>query len=95
MAQDFIREHYAEELFVRDIANHIGVAPAYLQRLFHQETGLTITAYINNLRLMRSKYLLTHTSLSLDDVADNAGFGSRQRLTQVFRAEEHISPGKL
>ena len=94
MAQDYIREHYAEDLFVADIADHIGITSAYLQRLFRQETGETITTYINGLRLMRSKYLLTHTNLSLHDVAENAGFGSRQRLTQVFRTVEKTSPGK-
>ena len=88
----YIQEIYTEELAVQDIASHIGIAPAYLQRLFRAQTGSTITEYITRLRLNRSKYLLTHSELSIVDVAINAGFGSRQRLSQVFAAEEHTSP---
>jgi len=93
-AKEYIREHYAEELFVADIACHVGIAPAYLQRLFRRETGSTVMEAVNRLRLTRSKYLLTHSGLSLADVAENAGFGSRQRLSQVFRTMEHCSPGE-
>ena len=82
----YVQENYT------DIASHIGIAPAYLQRLFRAQTGSTITEYITRLRLNRSKYLLTHSELSIVDVAINAGFGSRQRLSQVFAAEEHTSP---
>ena len=94
VAQEYIREHYAEELFVADIAGHVGIASAYLQRLFRQKIGMTISEYINGQRLNRSKYLLTHSELSLAVVAENAGFKSRQRLAQVFRAMEHCSPGE-
>ena len=93
-AQDYIRDHYAENFFVADIARHVGVASAYLQRLFRQKTGGTITEYVNSLRLQRSKYLLTHSELSIADVAENAGYGSRQRFSQIFRAMEHCSPGE-
>jgi|GEM_PF-6912054 len=88
----YIQENYTDEIAVQDIASHIGIAPAYLQRLFRAHTGSTITEYITRLRLNRSKYLLTHSELSIVDVAINAGFGSRQRLSQVFAAEEHTSP---
>lgn len=88
----YIQENYTDEIAVQDIASHIGIAPAYLQRLFRAQTGSTITEYITRLRLNCSKYLLTHSELSIVDVAINAGFGSRQRLSQVFAAEEHTSP---
>ena len=93
-AQEYIHDHYAEKLYISDIAHHVGVAPAYLQRLFRQKTGMSISEYINDLRLKRSKFLLTHSELTLEDVAENAGFRSRQRLAQVFRKAEHCSPGE-
>ena len=31
------------------------------------------------------KKLITHTKISIADAAENAGFGSRQRLSQIFR----------
>lgn len=93
-AKRFIMDCYTEELSIPQIAQKIGIAPAYLQRLFHAHTGSTITEYVNGLRLNRSKYLLSHSELSLVDVAENAGFGSRQRLAQIFRKEMGISPGQ-
>lgn len=93
-AKEFIRAHYSDDLMIADISGHVGVATAYLQRLFKQVSGMTIMEYINDMRFKRSKYLLTHTKLSIADVSENAGFGSRQRLSQIFRDKERCSPGQ-
>ena len=93
-AKQFLTERFTDRLSVSEIAREVGITEAYLQRLFRSRTGETITAYINSLRLKRSKYLLAHTDLSLTDVAENAGFGSRQRLAQIFRDFVGESPGQ-
>ena len=79
---------------VSDIANHVNLSLAYMQRLFKAETGSTISEYINRLRLQKAKHLLIHTEMSIIDIAENTGLVSRQRLTQLFSKYEGMSPGK-
>lgn len=96
MAKHYIQEHYdnAEEISVSKIAAYVKLSPAYLQRLFHTETGDTIIAYVNQLRLKKAKHLLLKTDFPLVEIAIDTGLGSRQRLTQLFVTSEGISPGK-
>ena len=95
-AKKYIQEHYdsGDELTISKIAAEVNLSSAYLQRLFRAETGDTISAYVNQLRLRKAKHLLEKTDLSLVDVAVNTGLNSRQRLTQLFHTMQGVSPGK-
>ena len=88
----YLADHLDEPLRVADVAERVGVAPAYLQRIFHQSTGMTIIDYLNRLRIQESKHLLMFTDSSVMDVAVAAGFNSRQHFFRVFQAETGLSP---
>jgi AraC-like DNA-binding protein len=42
------------------IADILGVHPSYLSRAFKKELGVTLTDYINKLRIEEVKYMLDH-----------------------------------
>ncbi len=92
----YIMENYenTEKISIGDIAQYVCIAPAYLQRIFKTETGMTIIEYISSIRLEKAKSLLRRTDLSVFDIALNVGYSSRQRLFQLFREKEGISPGQ-
>jgi len=92
----YIMENYenTEKISIMDIAQYVCIAPAYLQRIFKTGTGMTIVEYISSVRLEKAKSLLRRTDLSILDIALNVGYSSRQRLFQLFREKEGISPGQ-
>ena len=91
-AATYITSHLDESIRIADIADEVGVASAYLQRIFRQSTGMTIIDYLNRLRVQQSKRLLMFTDDSIMDVAIAAGFNSRQHFFRVFQAETGLSP---
>lgn len=91
-AVGYIEQHYYNPFKVSDVAEYIGIHPAYLQRLFHQKTGTTILAYTNALRVSSAKRQLECTSYSIQDIALECGFANRQNFGRVFRQAAGMSP---
>lgn len=42
----FLVNHYKQSLILKDIADHVGLSPFYLERLFKQETSETPRTYL-------------------------------------------------
>ena len=91
-AADYINAHQSEDIRVDDVARSVGVAPAYLQRVFKQAMGMTMIEYANRLRVEQSKRLLMYTDDPVVDVAIACGFNSRQHFFRVFNALTGVSP---
>ena len=91
-AVSYLTSHLDENIRITDVAEEVGVAPAYLQRIFRQSTGMTIVDYLNKQRIQQSKRLLMFTDDPVMDVAVAAGFNSRQHFFRVFQAETGLSP---
>lgn len=77
------------------LADHTGLSPARLSRLFKQQTGVTMVDFRNRLRLGRFFNIYgagqRHTIL---DAALEAGFGSYPQFHRVFKRELGHSPQK-
>jgi transcriptional regulator GlxA family with amidase domain len=64
-----------------------------LRVLFKEAAGIPLGAYIQNYRLNRAMALL-RTTLSIADVAEEAGFGSPQAFRRFFKKETCQTPRK-
>ena len=91
-AADYIAGHLSEDVRVADVAGEVGVAVAYLQRVFRQAMGMTMVEYLNQLRVEQSKRMLMFTDEPIVDVAVASGFNSRQHFFRVFSAATGTSP---
>lgn len=65
-----------------------------LSKTFKEETGMSITAYINQVRIEKSKQLLADRSYSLVDISNIVGFDDQSYYTKVFKSITGMSPGK-
>jgi LacI family transcriptional regulator, galactose operon repressor len=82
----FIREHACDGIGIDDLIAHAPLSRSTLQRRFRKALGRTIHDEILRVRLRRVEELLVDTDLSLESVADKAGFAHRQYLGEVFKA---------
>ena len=57
---------------------------------FKEETGLTLTQFINEEKVKKAEYYLTMTDKSLVDIANHLSFSSRSYFQTVFK-EHHRS----
>lgn len=90
----YIRENYGKKLTLDEIADSVYWSKSYLSKVFKDEMGQTITAYISSVRIEKSKALLRDTQLPLVEVASAVGFDDQSYFTKTFRKLTGISPGK-
>lgn len=91
--QEIVQKQFSEKLSLSELAAVVHIHPAYLSRRFHEEVGLPLTEYINQLRLEKAKEWLTaHPGWTIGEVADRAGFASQHYFSTLFRRHVGVSP---
>lgn len=93
LALSYINEHFAEELTLEKIAEHVSLSPYYFSRVFASETGFTPHQYLIATRLDAAKYLLLSTGQSVKEIAFLSGFSSESSFCATFRKWEGVTPG--
>jgi len=94
-ARVIARQRACEGLGVGDLAREVGVSAEHLVRLFRRDLGITPGAYLRRERLARAVHLLTHTGLSVAEVAHRAGFATPHHLAASLRAATGQTPTEL
>jgi len=79
-------------LTLSQAADLLHVNSSYLSAHFKRETGCGFTAFVNRLKIDRSKELLEKTNLRLLEIADLCGFEDQSYFIKVFSKQEGLSP---
>lgn len=79
---------------VGDLAKALNLSESRLRALFKAAAGIPLGGYIQNYRLNRAMALLRTTDLPIADVAEEAGFGSPQTFSRIFKKETGQTPRK-
>ena len=90
----FINAHYTEEITLDEVAGAVFLSPTYFSKLFNAEMKCRFTAYLNRVRIDKSKLLLRNTDISLVDIAGMVGYEDQSYFTKVFKKTVGVSPGK-
>ncbi|HEV8582111.1 MAG TPA: helix-turn-helix domain-containing protein [Thermoanaerobaculia bacterium] len=92
--QDAIAADPAHPWTLDELAAIAHASPRHLDRLFQIHTGTRPLAYVNALRVALARQLLANSQLTLDHVAERAGFGSSRHLRRIWRQYDATSPGR-
>lgn len=89
----FIKENYAEEIHLSDLARRCSVSPEHLSRVFKKETGFGISEYLSMVRLQQAQRLLTESpTLSIAKIADRCGYNDSNYFSEQFKKAYGVSP---
>ena len=88
----YIRHHYAEDIAVSDVAEHIGMSQSWLTKRFKQECGVNILNYLLSVRIERAKALLAQTDMLILEIACATGFENPGYFISVFRRAADMTP---
>lgn len=89
----YILEYYSdEELSIESLSKALSFTPNYLCNLFKKETGKTINQYITELRIQKSRELLTETNHKLCDISRKVGYVDAKYFTKLFTKTVGIGP---
>ena len=83
-ALQFARRNLGTELSVDRLAEAACLSPRQFSRVFRTETGLSPAKAIENLRLEAARLMLEQGRLPIEFVANETGFGDRERMRRSF-----------
>jgi transcriptional regulator GlxA family with amidase domain len=90
--QAFIVEHPGAELHVPALARRAAMSVRHFARVFRAEVGLGPAAYVERVRVETARRLLETTALSVEEVAESAGFGTPEALRRTLGRRVGLSP---
>jgi AraC-like DNA-binding protein len=88
----YIHDHFAEPLYVEQIADEVGTTPNRLRAVFREALGTTCAHYIHSLRIARAKSLLCQPDTPITRVAYEVGFETLSHFNSSFRKQVGVSP---
>ncbi|WP_141501659.1 response regulator [Paenibacillus luteus] len=95
LVKGYIRSSFGEELTLAQIAEHVHLSPNYLANLFKKDTGMTINAYMTEVRLEEAKrMLLDDNRLLIHDISERIGYKDSKYFTKLFKREFGLSPSE-
>ena len=89
---DHIHMHLQENMSLKFFAQMCNMSASYLSNLFREETGVTLTEYINRLRIERASVWLRLSDESIAKIGERVGFLDENYFTRVFKRIKGVPP---
>lgn len=90
--KDYIRKHYREKIYLKKVADDMGISQSYLSRLFLKETGVNFQEYIMKYRIEKAANLLIHSEKSFSEIGEYVNMSSQSYFGAVFKKYMGVSP---
>lgn len=91
-ALDFIEAQYTEPLTLPAVAKAAGLSVSRLAHVFKAQVGMSVTAYLNMVRVKWAEFYLTNSQLRVSETAFQVGFANLSHFNHVFRRATGLSP---
>lgn len=82
---DYIENNLEQEIDLDNIAQTIGYSKFHLNRMFTEETNITIHKYVQMRRLTVAAEKLAKTDIPIVQIAYEAGYHSQQAFSLAFK----------
>lgn len=89
----FLTEHAEQQPSLAQLADHLGLSPFHLQRLFRRWAGVTPKQFLQLLTVERARQMLADQPLLA--VSESVGLSSSSRLYDHFVTLEAMTPGEV
>ena len=91
-AQEWMQEHYADNIAIDAIAKEAGISPRHFKRRFRKATGESPLGYLQNLRMESAKRRLETTLDNINEITFRIGYEDSSTFRRLFKRYTGISP---
>ena len=88
----YIHAHLNEDLSLNRLAEECHFHPVYLSRVYRENTGMTLSDYINQCRQEQAEQLLRNSRMTVLEISRLMGFATDNYFCRWFRKRTGISP---
>ena len=90
--QDYISDHYMEDLRIDELAEYCHISETHLRRIFTTYMKMSPLEYINTIRIQAACDYLKKTDQPIADVAHKCGFTTNSTFNRNFRQVMGMTP---
>ena len=90
--QQYIANHYQEEIRLNFLAEMVGMTPVSFSRFFKLRTGKTLSDYIIDIRLGFATRLLVDSQRTIAEICYDCGFNNLSNFNRMFKRKKDCSP---
>ncbi len=92
--QQYLLNHYKEDISIDDLVNTFNVSKGTLHNHFKQEFNTSIHKRLTSIRLNEARKLLISTSYSIKEISLKCGFKDSDYFSKSFKKMYGITPGE-
>jgi two-component system response regulator YesN len=93
-AKHYIDENKGIHIKLEELAKNAGFSYTYFSYLFKKETGITLTEYIQTVRIETAKKLLVEKERNVSEIAELVGYSDIKFFTKQFKKALGVSPNE-
>lgn len=93
MTRDYMETHYDQRITLAHLAQHAGLSPFHLVRVFRRATGMPPHMFLESVRIRHAQHLLAR-DMPPAEVACATGFSSQSHFTSRFRRIIGVTPAR-
>ena len=88
----YMQSNFRNQITLSDVANVVGLSPAYLSNIFSKESGVSFKKHLNDLRYEYAKKLLAFSDMSVSEICFASGFNDYTNFFRGFKKHYGKSP---
>lgn len=88
----YVQEHFQSPITRETVAQHFGLAPNHVSRLFRKEGFMRFNDYLNLVRVNRAKFMLQNYSMTLKEIAASCCYSDPAYFCRVFKKTCKVTP---
>lgn len=88
----YIQDNYHEHIGLAGLSDQFHLSAKYMSRFFCERFHMTLTQYVNYVRLGAARHLLESTDLSVTDIAMKSGYPNVGYFIRCFKKANGVSP---
>lgn len=92
---DYLEAECYRPITLEEAAQHAHMSLYHFSRTFKSTTGMSLTAYLNSIRIDKAEELIRTTGLTMLDIALECGFGNVRTFNRAFRQFRGRAPSSL
>lgn len=92
--EEYIDEHYTENITLQTLSDLTFMNKYYLVHAFKNYKGTSPINYLIDKRIEESQHLLANTNYPVSKISDQIGFSSQSYFSQVFRKRTGLTPNQ-
>lgn len=88
----YIQENYRNNISLNAAANAVHLTPTYLSFIFHKETNITFSDYLQAIRIDHAKELLISTDEKIREIGYMVGYNDYRHFCKIFKKITTLTP---